>query len=113
MYTDELYGVCPMGKVPDPLLTAIYTRGREFGVSAWGATQRPSWIPLFTLSECEWFFSFRLLLDKDRKKMSEMIGVVPSVPPSDTHGFFLYNSAWNQARYYRSLQARERSEKVV
>ena len=104
VYIDEVYGVVPPGHNPSPYFTALYTRGRELGIGVHAATQRPSKIPLFVLSEAEWTLCFRLQLLHDRKRMQEVIGSIPDVSPEDPHGFYLYHASWDDARYYRRLQ---------
>lgn len=103
LYIDEVYGVIPPGKAPSPYFTALYTRGRELNIGVWAATQRPSRIPMFVLSEAEWSFVFRLLLKKDRERMFETIGIIPNVPPKDRHGFWLYHASWDAATYYTKV----------
>lgn len=107
VYIDEVYGVVPPGRNPSEYLTALYTRGRELGIGVWAATQRPSKIPLFVLSEAEWSFVFRLLLLKDRQRMQETIGRIPEVPAKDDHGFWLYHSSWNSPIYYPKIVRKE------
>lgn len=104
LYIDEVYGVVPPGHNPSPSFTACYTRGRELGIGVHAATQRPSKIPLFVLSEAEWTFCFRLKLKIDRKRMEETIGIIPDVPARDEHGFYLSHASWMQARYYQKLR---------
>lgn len=103
LYIDEVYGIQPLGSRPGDNLNSFYTRGRERRVGTWAATQRPAWVPLFTLSEAEWLFTFRLQLDKDRARMSEMIGpaVLQRIP--DIHGLWLYNALWDRPLYCDSL----------
>ena len=103
VYVDELYGVVPPGAKPGPYLTAIWTRGRELGVGAWAATQRPTWVPLFALSEAQHFFVFRLLLDEDRARMSAFMGPEVREPIEDDHGFFYSSPSWRAPIYLPEL----------
>ena len=73
-YVDEVYGVVDPGSKPSRNLTGLWTRGRELGVGAWAASQRPAWVPLFILSEADHFFQFRLSLDEDRRRMAAFLG---------------------------------------
>lgn len=87
VYIDELYGVGPSNSRG---LRALYTRGRELGIGVWSATQRPSQIPLFALSEAEWIVLFQIRLQKDKQRMAELIGDVAETRLKN-HGFILYN----------------------
>ncbi len=100
VYIDETYGVVNFGTRPPPGLTALYTRGREFGIGMWASTQRPLGVPLIEKSEAEHFFSFRLILRGDRQHMAEFMGeeLAERVIP-DTHGFFYKSVGWERAVY--------------
>jgi len=106
VYIDELYALVEFGRVAPPkILSQLYTQGRERLVGVWGATQRPAWVPMFTLSECDWFFAFRTQLQDDRKRLAEMMGpeVLDSIPVSDPHGFWMYNIYWENPLYVDQL----------
>lgn len=103
LFIDEVYGVIPPGKTPSPELTALYTRGRELGIGVFAASQRPKLVPLFMLSESDWFFTFRLLLEDDRKRMAEVCGPDVMASPSDPYGFWLYNVAWDAPIYSKGI----------
>lgn len=105
VYIDEMYGVSPPGRAPSPALTSLYTRGRGLGIGIWAATQRPVWLPLFALSESTWFFVFRLLLDQDRVRMSQMMGPNVLEPVPDEYGYYLFRVGWREAIYSRGLNA--------
>jgi len=72
-FIDEAYpfhsngGRCYQG------MTAILTRGRSAGLSLITCTQRPAWVSNFIYSESSIFFIFRLIQEKDRKKIAEFI----------------------------------------
>lgn len=101
IYIDEAYAVTLPGKHPSKWLSACYTRGRERGIGVWAATQRPAWIPLFTLSEADWFIIFRLNLEEDRKRIAGLAGDSILSPIPDPHGFFVYHVDQEVATYYR------------
>jgi len=106
VYIDELYALVEFGRIAPPrILSQLYTQGRERKVGVWGATQRPTWVPLFTLSECDWFFAFRTQLQDDRKRLSELMGeeVLTPIPVSDPHGFWVYNVYWEHSIYVDQL----------
>lgn len=104
LYMDEVYGVVPPGKRPQDELVALYTRGREWGIGVWGATQRPVWVPLFVKSEAEWTFMFRLQLPDDQRSMAGIIGPAALVPIRDEYGFYIYNQLWNEPLYTPLLE---------
>jgi hypothetical protein len=93
VYIDELFAVAPPNTDPPPALTTLYTRGRERRAGVWSCTQRPTWIPLFALSESDHFFCFRLHLVEDRKRMSAFMGPAVLEVPPDKYGFWYYAPA--------------------
>lgn len=72
---DELMSVCPSPFIMPDYLKAIYTRGRELHVTAWGCTQRPTGIPQIAISEATHLFIFDLNLPQDRTKLVEVTGI--------------------------------------
>jgi DNA helicase HerA-like ATPase len=68
---DELYMIHKSGRCGRGL-SALLTRGRSQGKSLFGATQRPSWISGFCLSEATHYFVFRLIDINDRKRLSHI-----------------------------------------
>jgi hypothetical protein len=103
IYIDEMYGVVPPGSKVSPLLWAIYTRGRSMGIGASSASQRPTWVPLFALSESEHFFVFRLSLADDRKRMSAFMGPEVLATIKDPHGVYYSYAAWDAPLYMPRL----------
>lgn len=106
VYIDELYGVIEQGRRPGQYFRALYTRGREFGIGVWAAVQRPTWVPLFTLSEAEWTFTFRLQMDEDRKRMASIVGpeLRAPIPAEDPYGFWMYYANWESPVYCPGLE---------
>ena len=58
---------CPGEKI-------LATQGRASGVGLWVATQRPHGVPLYTLSEANHTFVFRLRIDRDRDRIETLTG---------------------------------------
>lgn len=105
VYIDELYALVEFGQAKPPkILSRIYTQGREKEVGVWGATQRPSWVPMFTLSESDWFFAFRTQLQDDRARLAQLMGEEVMQPVPDKHGFWVYNTEWDSPYYVSQLQ---------
>lgn len=106
VYIDELYSLAPQGNWMPEVMQRIWTQGRELGIGAFSASQRPRWIPPFTVSECEHFFVFRLLKLSDRKFMSDFMGddVLIPIPHDAPYGFYYYNVYWQEPIYVPGLQ---------
>ena len=51
------------------------TQGRERGVSVVTTTQRPSWIPLITMSEATKFYIFKLNMPEDMERIRKITGI--------------------------------------
>jgi DNA helicase HerA-like ATPase len=56
-------------------LHILAVQGRASKVGLWYGTQRPSGVPLYTLSEANHTFVFRLRVDDDQKRMNAATGV--------------------------------------
>jgi len=104
IYIDELYGVVPTVTQAPPFLKVIYTRGREFNVSMCALTQRPSWVPLFCMSESSHYFCFKLNMPEDRARMAAFMGEEVREPIKDKHGFFYYGGDLDAPIYYPEYQ---------
>lgn len=106
IYIDEAYAVTPPGQKPGKWLSACYTRGREKGIGVWSSTQRPAWIPLFMLSEADWFLVFRLSLEQDRKRIAALAGDSVMAPIPDPHGLWRYHIGDESAMYFSAASER-------
>lgn len=68
LYFDEVY------EIPDSSdFRRILTQGRSKRIPAICLSQRPAFIPLFIISECEHLIAFRLQRRKDRQKLEENV----------------------------------------
>ena len=103
VYIDELTDVVPHGTRPGIYLASLYQRGRALGIGVYACTQRPAWVPLFTLSEAQWLIVFRLRLEVDRKRMASIVGEQVLQPVRDRFGFYIAHQSWSEPRYYRRL----------
>ncbi len=103
IYIDELFAIVEPGARAPSYMSACYTRGREFGIGVWASTQRPSWVPLFTMSEAEHYFMFRLTLAKDRQTMAAFMTEEVEQPIRESHGFYYMAAAADAPRYIPQL----------
>lgn len=92
LYIDELYQICENGNIP-AYFNALLTRGRERNISVYCATQRPSRIPLTTLSECENFYIFRTQMPQDKKRIEEITALPKEKLDKLTIMYFYYCSS--------------------
>jgi len=91
VYIDEAYALLG-GTNPSFHLQAILSRGRERGISALIATQRPRRIPILLLSESEHFYVFRLNHQSDRAVVREITGIDEDEQARlKNYQFFYYN----------------------
>lgn len=104
VYIDELYSVVPPNQNASNTLWACYTRGREFGLGIWAATQRPVWVPIIALSEAEHYFMFRLNMQVDRHRMAEFMTEEVESIIRDKHGFFYMQAEEDRPKYVRQLE---------
>lgn len=102
IYVDEVYGVVQHGNA-GPWLTAIWTRGRELGIGAYAASQRPVWVPIVMMSEAEHFMVFRLTVGDDRRRVSEFLGPKVMEVIRDVHGFWYARDVWDAPIYLPEL----------
>jgi hypothetical protein len=102
VWIDELMSVCPNPMVIPFWLKAIYTRGREWNVAAWGLSQRPSGIPLVCMSEPLHMFVFDLNLERDRKRVAE-IGECPEMEVKPGKYNFWYHRQGEERAYKARL----------
>ena len=110
VYTDETYLTMRHTQSPD-WQRAIVTCGRELGIGAIFATQRPSGIDLRIYTESEHKICFYLANVDDRKRMAEEMGRTVLVDPvlaarqgeseeeeDYSHAFWYWNSRTRQTR---------------
>lgn len=101
VYLDEIFSIASAFTIP-PYLIALYTRGRELDLGVWTATQRPSNIPLFAMSEADWYIMFRLQMATDIEKMSKQMGAKVLKRKPVKHDFWVYNNSWNEPSYVKN-----------
>lgn len=87
-YVDEAYMFHNNGRHGRGLV-ALYTRGRSAGITTIMATQRPSWISNFTISESQRYYAFYLEMEADKKKLKPALVDLPDPPK---FGFYYWES---------------------
>jgi len=94
VYVDEMMSVALNARqeaMPD-FARAVYTQGRELGVSIWASTQRPANIPLMCLSEALHWFIFSLTVEADRVRVYNNSG----------YNEFLQKTPWHTFLYWKT-----------
>lgn len=94
VYVDEMMGVAPGGRqeAMPAWGRAIYTQGRERGVSMWASTQRPANIPLMCLSESLHWFVFSLSVEQDRQRIYNNSGQPEFLKKTEWHNFLYWKT---------------------
>lgn len=113
LYIDELALVTDGAQQLRPNLKKLYVAGRESieenGVIARGnigivaASQRPSGIPTFCISEAQNCAAFYLGNPDDRDKIADYFGQAIREPVPDEHGFYWRSSEMRDPVYYPGL----------
>lgn len=103
LYIDELQAISKNAREMGMFLKALYTRGRELNIGVWASTQRPSFIPLFAMSESDYFFIFKLQLLNDRKRIAEIVGDEAKNPVKNDHGFYVFSVEKDKLEYCAGL----------
>lgn len=73
VWVDEVMSVATSHLMPE-YYKAILTRGREHNVSVWSLTQRPTGIPILSMSEATHYFIFDLNMPQDRDRIVQISG---------------------------------------
>lgn len=92
VYIDELFGVVDQHHNPIEF-KELWSKGRKYGVEAWGGSQRPSELPDLVMSQAENWAVFRVINPKDLNKVADMTGS-PQVRRNRLKPFWWYY--WSQ-----------------
>lgn len=84
---DETIGVVDANRGSSGL-DAVWSQGRELGITALVCTQRPSKIPPVIISEAEHVFVFRLNRADDRDAVSDTIGPYQTQPAEHSFSYW-------------------------
>lgn len=101
-HIDELYAFHNKGHAGNGLI-ALLTRGRSRGITTTMATQRPAFISLFSLTEAQHLFVFRLTHTDDKKRVAKIIPDYDRVPEPAEYGFHHYNIRERVLREFKPL----------
>jgi hypothetical protein len=91
IYFDELYNWHNQNR-PTNGMIGLYTRGRSKGKTVLGATQRPSWISRFCLTECQKFYIHDLIDKKDKQRLADIIPDYMESKPLKKYHFHFYET---------------------
>lgn len=103
IWFDEITALVEPRKNPPPIIYDVLQRGRSRGVSAFTVTQNPYLMPITMITEAKTFFCFKLNLEKDRKRMSEVMGEQVMRKIVDKYGFWYYDIDEEKPRYFKQL----------
>lgn len=78
LFADELFQLCDRLKLSDELVT-VWTMGRSMEAGLWGASQRPSHIPLWAYSMATHLFIAYDPDDRAQERYGEISGVDPQL----------------------------------
>jgi hypothetical protein len=116
VYIDEITMALPRKwRTEHTGLHMIYQQGRYWDIRTFGVTQFPSYIPLITFHQSQWFFCFRLIDHDHRERMASAMGKVikegevSDVWP-DEHGFWVKHVSWPRSLYYADVESRGQEE---
>jgi ABC-type dipeptide/oligopeptide/nickel transport system ATPase component len=101
---DELTSIVWGNDVPDSYKD-ITDRGRARHVSIWQGNQKPVFVPHAALSEADHFVCFDLMMETDRKKVSQIIGEksMQRAGIPHRHGFWYYHRSLIEPVYVPGL----------
>lgn len=95
-YFDEIYNWHNRGQAGNGLI-GLLTRGRSKGKTVLMATQRPSWISRFCLTEAQKFYIHWLIDQRDKKTLAEVIPGFEYLPDLPLHHFYFYTTLDHRA----------------
>lgn len=91
-YFDEIYNWHNKGQAGNGLI-GLLTRGRSKGKTVLMATQRPSWISRFCLTEAQRFYVHWLSDSRDKKTLAEVIPGFDKLDEPPPFHFHYYSTA--------------------
>lgn len=78
IFADELFSLCQEMRLSDELI-AVWTKGRSMEAGVWGASQRPSHIPLWAYSQATHLFIAYDPESRAQERYGEISGVDPQL----------------------------------
>lgn len=73
VYTDDVIGIMDKTRYPK-YLAICYQMGRQKNVTMLSTFQRPAWLPLFLMTECDKFYLFRVTMKEDINRINQIVG---------------------------------------
>lgn len=86
-----------------PGLTSVFARGRTAGITVLAGTQRPVNVPIIAFTESQLFFVFRLLFERDRRRVADYTHPDLVATPSSPYGVKIYRPGDMEPIEYVSL----------
>lgn len=102
-YIDELYSFHNNSR-PGPGLVALYTRGRSAGITTIASTQRPRHISLFSITEAQKVYIFKLSHIDDRKAVGNVVPDFAKLPVPPKHGFYYFEDDGDSVELYKPIK---------
>ena len=112
-YFDEIYNWHNAGRAGNGLL-GLLTRGRSKGKTVLMATQRPSWVSRFCITEVQKFFIHMLADARDKKTLAEVIpNFSITVNPPKFHFYHYEIGAMDSAALYAPVPYQKLDKKKI
>jgi hypothetical protein len=102
-----------IGSAADEPLRMVFQVGRELGIGVIACMQRPSWVPLASLSEAEHYVIFQTRWPEDNERIYQLVGQAGTDELArwgredfgdiKGHEFLIYSVETDQARLYSQL----------
>lgn len=113
IYFDELYNWHKNGQAT-PGMIGLYTRGRSKGKTVLGATQRPSWISRFCLTESSKFYLHNLIDNRDAATLSQVIpGFLNVGKPAKFHFHYYSPGNTDTIEYFQPVPYQELNRRKI
>jgi ATPase family associated with various cellular activities (AAA) len=96
LYIDEVYAITKNANTIPYWYLALLSQGRGLGISVFQASQRPTNIPSYILTESENYYAFFLKKESDRDRIEELSGIdTDSIKGLETREYRFYYSRDN------------------
>lgn len=96
-WIDELKDVVPNAHTIPKYLKYLYTKGRFFNNTVWGASQEPRHLHSVCLSQPTHFVAFDLPRIEDRKRLADNTGAPEFTELPSGYNFWYFRRGWRNA----------------